>query len=235
MALFLGLYLGHILGDFVFQPGRLVIAKREHLTAAVLHTLIVTACTSLSLAAVLPTAWPAVLIAGVAHLGVEQLSIGARRDPSARSLAVFLLDQALHIMSLAVIAMLARISVEPVVALWAVPMATLAALCAVATVAFGGSILVFEVQKATADRDAKARAVLRLDFGRLYGMVERGGALVSALLLPLPPLGALAFVPRVAYAVFSDRGSRNSHFIAAAVGIGLTVVGWGLVSSVGAH
>lgn len=231
MALFLGLYLGHILGDFVFQPGRLVIAKREHFTAAVLHSAIVTACQALVLAAVLDRAWPAVVVAGVAHLGVEQLSINARRAPNATSLAVFLLDQGLHIVSLAVIAALGGIMVEPVLGMWSASLRTLAMTSGVATVAFGGSILVFEVQMAGVRPAEGPDPILRLDFGRVYGIAERGGALGAALLLPVPVLGVLAFAPRIVYAVVNRSQSRSNHYIAVLVGAGLAGVVWALVTS----
>ena len=59
----------------------------------------------------------------------------------------------------------------------------LALACAVATVAFGGSILVFEVQVAL-DRDSIGTdPILELDAARLYGFAERGGALLAAFAL----------------------------------------------------
>jgi hypothetical protein len=231
VALFLGLYLGHILGDFVFQPGRLVIAKREHFSAAVLHSAIVTACQALALAAVLPRAWPTVVVAGIAHLAVEQLSINARRVPGATGLAVFLLDQGLHIVSLAVIAAVAGIAVEATIGVWPSSLAVLGAVCGITTVAFGGSILVFEVQVLRARPEGEADPILRLDAARIYGIAERGSALAAALLLPVPLLGALAFVPRVVHAVAGKRADRTRQYVAVAVGGGLTLVAWALVAS----
>lgn len=231
VALFLGLYLGHILGDFVFQPGRLVIAKREHFAAAALHSAIVTACQTLVLAAVLGRAWPTIALAGLAHLGVEQLSINARRAPNATSLAVFGLDQGLHVVSLAVIAALSGLTIEPVLGMWPTSMAVLAAVSGITTAAFGGSILVFEVQMARLQPTGAADPILRLDLPRVYGIAERGGALIAALLLPVPALGALAFVPRMAFALASRRPTRTHHYVAAIVGAGLTLLGWALVTT----
>lgn len=231
MALFLGLYFGHVLGDFVFQPGRLVIAKRAHQSAAILHSAIVTACTALALWRTLGHCWPAVLIAGIAHLGVEQLSIGARRNPETAGLTVFLLDQGLHVLALALIAMFSGITVDAAIGPWAVPIGTLATACAVSTVAFGGSILVFEVQSAVS-RSADGAMVLSLDFPRVYGMAERGAALVGALLAPAPALGALAFVPRIAYALFAGGRAKSHQLTALVVGMALALAGWAMVSSV---
>lgn len=230
MALFLGLLLGHILGDFVFQPGRLVIAKRQRASAAVLHSAIVTACTALALAGSLAHVWPAVAFAGLAHLGVEQLSISARRTSGAVGLIVFALDQGLHVVSLAMIAAIARSAAPAVLGPWQTTPEALAMVCGVSAVAFAGSILVFEVQMARADRSGKG-TVLRLDLARLYGMAERACALVAALVLPNPALAAVAFVPRLGLAAAS-RTNRGGHVAAAGVGLAMTAVAWVLVTSV---
>lgn len=232
MALFLGLYFGHILGDFVFQPGRLVIAKREHQGAAILHSAIVAICSALALGRVLADAWPAVVAAGLVHLAVEQLSIGARRNPEATGLTVFLLDQGLHIVSLAMIATVFDQPIPFVIGAWEISATALAAVCALATVAFGGSILIFEVQLARTERGAGRDPVLGLDVPRIYGMLERASALLAALLLPVPVLGALAFVPRIVYTLARKPESKDRHFAAAAVGFVLSAVAWVLVTSI---
>lgn len=231
MGLFLGLYLGHILGDFVFQPGRLVIAKREHQTATMLHSGIVAACSGLALAGVLAEAWPAVVAAGLAHLAVEQLSIHARRNPSSTGLTVFVLDQALHVVSLGLIAALLGLEVPAVLFIWPADAALVARAAAVATVAFGGSILVFEVHMARAGRAEGTSPVLGMDLHRVYGMAERSAALLLALVLPFPALGALAFAPRLAYALAHDGQERSHHLTAGGVGLGLAAVAWLLVST----
>ena len=232
MALFLGLYLGHILGDFVFQPGRLVIAKRERQSAAVFHSAIVTACTALALSGVLEQAWTAVVIAGITHLGVEQLSIGARRNPKATGLTVFVLDQGLHVVSLAMIAMLSGDSVPAVLGVWPTTPEMLATVGGVTTVAFAGSILIFEVQMARADHADGPDPVLGFDLARVYGMVERAAALIAALLLSNPLLGAMAFTPRLGYAVVARSSGRTAQLAAAGVGLVITAMAWILVTSV---
>ncbi len=146
MPLFLALFLGHLLGDFVFQPGRLVVAKRNSLSGMLLHTAIVTACTTLVLLGQIARFWPAVVIAAIAHLGIEHLTVRARRIREASGLALFLLDQALHIVSLAIIATLMGAGSRSAVVMWNSSIAVLAALCGVLTVAFLGSILAFEVR-----------------------------------------------------------------------------------------
>lgn len=234
MALFLGLYLGHVLGDFVFQPGRLVVAKRQRETAVLLHTGIVTLVTALVLVGSLDRTWPALLLAGAAHLAVEHLTIRARRVPEASNVTVFLLDQALHIVSLAIIAAVGlSIDVRSQIGVWPVSLQWLALACAVTTVAFGGSILVFEVQIALDGESVSPDPILGLDMGRLYGFAERSGALLAASLLPTPAVGLLAFAPRLAYAMLGDNARRRRHLTAAAVGTTLCTICWALVSVIG--
>ena len=231
MALFLGLYLGHVLGDFVFQPGRLVIAKRQHQRAVLLHTGIVTACTATVLASSLRAVWPAVLLTGVAHFGVEQLSIGARRAPETSGLAVFLLDQGLHGLTMALVAaVILPAAVTPVIGVWPVTLTTLATVCGVLTAAFGGSILVLETQRAVDEDGDGPGPILSLDIARLYGFAERAVALLAAVLLPVPALGALAFVPRVGYALASPPPRRRAQLAAVAAGAALCAVAWALIS-----
>lgn len=235
VALFLGLYLGHVLGDFVFQPGRMVIAKRQHESAVALHTTIVTLATALVLLGSLDRTWPALLLAGVAHFTVEHLTIRARQAPEASNVTVFLLDQALHIVSLAITAAIAlSIPTQPLIAFWPISLHGLALMCAIATVAFGGSILVFEVQIAVDGGPGATDPILRLDAARLYGFAERGGALLAAFALPLPALGLLVFAPRMAFAAFGPTRMRRPQLVATALGVTLCVIGWALVSAVSA-
>lgn len=235
MALFLSLYLGHVLGDFVFQPGRLVLAKRHSERAVITHALIVTACTAFVLLRSLPATWPALLLAGGAHLAVEHLTIRARRAPGTSNVTVFLLDQALHVVSMVIIAAAAMsLQAEPSIALWPVSLQVMATVCGAATVAFGGSILVFEVQVALDPGTDGPDPILTLDAERLYGFAERGGALVAAVLLPWPLVGLLAFVPRLICAQVCAADARARHLAAAAVGAGLCVIAWALVSAMGA-
>jgi hypothetical protein len=234
VALFLGLYLGHVLGDFVFQPGRLVIAKRRHIQAVALHTAIVTASTAAVLAGSLASAWPAVVLTGIAHFAVEYLTIHARRSPSSSNLTVFLLDQALHVVSIAIIATIFHTApVSPVLGPWSTTLAWLATACAAATVAFGGSILVFEVEVALEPPASSDDPILSLDGRRLYGFVERGGALLAALLLPSPLFGLAVFAPRLAYAWIGPSTQRRSQIAALAVGLTACVIAWALVNAVG--
>lgn len=232
MALFLGLYLGHILGDFVFQPGRLVVAKRQSPRAVLLHTGIVTTCTAASLAGDIGRAWPAVVLAGIAHLAVEWVSVRARRASTRSGLALFVLDQMMHVVSMAAIALIPGLSSQSVILMWPTSIELQAAVGAVVTAAFAGSILVLEVQMARRDRTQGPDPILALNGTRVYGIAERGGAVAAALLLPAAPaLGAVFFVPRIAYAALGGQAHRARHFIAAGTGLALCGAAWALVTA----
>ena len=135
MALFLALFLGHLLGDFVFQPGRLVVAKRTGFRGMMLHTGIVTACTMVVLLGQIARFWPAVIMAALAHFGIEHLTVAARRIKEASGLALFLLDQALHIVSLSIIAVVMGSAGEPMIVTWSTSIAIMAATCGVVVLA----------------------------------------------------------------------------------------------------
>jgi len=231
VALFLALFLGHLLGDFVFQPGRLVVAKRHGFSGMVLHTGIVTFCTAMALLSDIGRLWPALVLAGLAHLGIEYLTIRARRMMEANGLALFLLDQALHIVSLAIIASMMGGSVLPALGPWHVSTATLAATCGLMAAMFLGSILAFEVRVLAlgAGDSGAAGPILRLDAGRVFGFAERGAALAIGLLSPFPALGMLAFAPRAAYALTRPNPDRARQMSDAAVGLIICAVLWLLI------
>ena len=229
VALFLALFLGHLLGDFVFQPGRLVVAKRHGLRGMVLHTGIVTACTMVVLLGQIARFWPAVIMAALAHFGIEHLSVAARRIKEASGLALFLLDQALHIVSLTIIAIVMGSAGEPIIVIWSTSIAIMAAACGVVAVAFFGSILAFEVRVVALGDDAPQEPILRLDLQRAYGFAERAGALIVGLVAPVPGLAVLVFLPRAAYAFALPPAGRARQMTDAAVGFVLCVIAWALI------
>lgn len=231
VALFLALLLGHLLGDFVFQPGRLVVAKRHGWKGMLLHTGIVVLMTAIALMSDIERLLPALVLAGLAHLGIEYLTIRARRMMEANGLALFLLDQALHIVSLAIIAALMGNGVHPALGPWPVDTATLAFVCGLLAVMFLGSILAFEVRVLAlgAADPGSTGPILRLDADRMLGFAERGAAFVIGLLSPMPALGILAFAPRATYALTLRARDRARQMSDAAVGLIICAVVWLLV------
>jgi hypothetical protein len=221
MALFLNLYLGHLLGDFLFQPGRLVLAKREGAPGLILHTLVVAACTCAVMFATIRVEWPGVVLVAALHLVIERLTIVTYLRTPTRGLFTLLFDQTLHVLSIAVVVWLfGQWNVGTTAMTFGLPVTVvrLAVFDGLMTVMLFGSILAFETVNATqAPEDGKGR-VLRLDADRLAGMAERGTAFAIA--VGVHPLLALAaFVPRLAYATTRAGHEQKRQLIVAATGV----------------
>jgi len=236
VALFLALLLGHLLGDFVFQPGRLVAAKRHSNRGVLLHTGIVTACTAIVLLGDIARMWPAVLLSGAAHIGIEYLTIRARKMMEASGLELFLLDQALHVVSLVILAVCLGGASRPFIATWPVTITVLAASCGLVAVMFFSSILAFEVRTAAlgAADSTPTGPILGMDAARVFGFAERGIALGIGLVAPIPVLGVVAFVPRVVFALTRSSAGRAQHMSDAAIGLLTCALAWLLIVAVSA-
>lgn len=95
---------GHVLGDFVFQSGRMVREKRDSAQAGGVHALHVTFWQGLACAPFLTSFTPFLLVlsVGVAHFWIDRAKVllEARDEPRMRWL---LLDQGLHAISLVLI------------------------------------------------------------------------------------------------------------------------------------
>lgn len=198
VALFLNLLLGHLIGDFLLQPGRLVLAKRRGFGGLALHTAIMGLSCAVVLFADIRDVWPIVLWVVAAHVGIELLTIRTYTGTRTRGLFTFMLDQALHLISIAVIIWLSGswVADTRVVTFgYELDVVALAWLVALMVVSLFGSILVFETLNAFDTRAEGKGRVLRLDIPRLTGMAERGSALGLAFFHPL--LIPLPFVPRL--------------------------------------
>lgn len=231
MDLFLELYLGHLIGDFLLQPGRLVVAKRDGAPGLVLHTLIVGAATMAVLAGTMTADWAVAALVTGAHLVIERLTIATYVGTRTRGLFTFLLDQALHLLSIALIVWAAgRWQLSPDAMVFGIALSTvgLAKVCALATVSLLGSILVFESVNAILGSDKGG--LLGLDGARIWGVVERGGAL--ALALASPALLILPFVPRLVYAATRPDGDKARPVVEACAGIVLTIAGYLSIAAV---
>ncbi|MBN2822950.1 MAG: DUF3307 domain-containing protein [Coriobacteriia bacterium] len=226
MALFLQGYLGHLLGDFVFQPGRLVLAKRSGLPGMLLHGAIVTTFTVLAMLANISLTWPAAIAAGAAHVGIEHLTVTARRRTGASGLQLFLLDQTLHVVSLGLIALPFAGKAQGSLLGWDMSLTAAASVCGIAAAAFMGSILSFEVYMSAMRVETPAQPVLALAWERVYGMLERGTALALALFASTPSVGVLVFLPRTVWALSRRTQARSQQMIEVAVGLVLCAVIW---------
>lgn len=229
MSLLLNLYLGHLLGDFLFQPGKLVAAKRRGIAGLLTHGAIIGACTALIVYQDLGVLWPLILLAIGAHLVIEIITITARARSRMSGLAVFLIDQAMHITSLVLLTSIAQpcIDITDMATLgFDLAPAQLAFVCGLFAVTVMGSILVFETVRAL--NPTEETEILPFNAARLAGMVERGSSLALAVVVS-PPLLLAAFTPRVVLAFFQDDERRSRLMIEAATGLAFCMTVYGLI------
>jgi hypothetical protein len=224
LALFLNLYMGHLLGDFLFQPGRLVTAKRDGALGLLLHVTIVGASTALVLVGTIAYHWPILVLVCGMHIVIEEITILAYMRTPTRPLYTFVLDQSLHVLSMALLVWLwGEWEVNASAVSFGIPMTTvqLAALCALGTATLFGSVFVFEVGNTVlVGNEAKGR-LLRFDRARVGGMVERGVAIAAGLVVN-PLLMIVPFVPRVVWALARTSGQdRRRNVIEAIAGLGI--------------
>lgn len=244
MALLLNLYLGHLLGDFVLQPGRLVAAKRNGLTGLLAHVGIIGGVTTAILFADLDALWNLVLLASAAHLAIEVITIRARNSGTLSGLSVFVIDQGMHVFSLVALVWIASpaADVEHVRTFGAmIDTPVIALACGLIGATFMGSIIVFEFANAFGPESYR-RTILPYDSGRIVGMLERGGALVAAVLGPaalgishplLPPAILLGFLlPRVLYALRQPLEARAYQMLIASAGLLTTATSLAFVAGV---
>jgi hypothetical protein len=187
VSLFLYLLLGHLLGDFVLQSSELVRLKRVKTYGLYPHVALVTLATALTTLGSTPYAWLALGFVAAGHLLLDRLAIVAFARIEARQIFVFLADQVAHVAVLVVIAwVFTQFSGQPVTNPWLVPLSdwAVAVLCGLLTVAFAGSILVFETTEAVdpSDPESTEGALLGYSMPRIAGMIERGIVYLAAVL-----------------------------------------------------
>lgn len=227
MALLLELYLGHLLGDFVLQPGWLVAAKRDRVWGLLLHVAVIGACTAIILGDLTLQLWNIVLLAMAMHLAIEVVTVRIRAMSRVSGLSVFLIDQGLHVVSLVALVWISSrlMDIEHVTAFGveaSVPALALA--CAATAVAFMGAIVGHEAANEFGPI-SKSRVILPFDAARVYGMLERTVALLAAVLAN-PFCLPLAFVPRLLYAWRASADERTYQTILAASGLIMATMGW---------
>jgi hypothetical protein len=231
LALFLNLYLGHLLGDFLFQPGKLVLAKRRGAPGLLVHTLIIGITCTAVLFGQLAELWPAVLLIVAAHAAIELITIFAYEETPTRSLFTFLLDQALHLLSIGLVVWIVdewRVAEGATTFGVSVEIGSLAVLVGVLVAGLLGSILVFETANTLmSGRDGKG-TILTFDWARVGGILERmaavGAALtIGPLTLPIP------FLPRSLVAWRAKGRVRRRQLIILGTGLLLCSVVYGLL------
>ncbi|MDA3936884.1 MAG: DUF3307 domain-containing protein [Actinomycetota bacterium] len=229
MSLLLNLYLGHLLGDFLLQPGKLVAAKRRGIAGLLIHGSIIGICTAIILYKDIYSLWSLILLVISAHLLIEVVTITARTRTRMSGLGVFLIDQAMHMSSLALLTALAqpRIDIADMTTLgFSLELAQLAFICGLFAVSFMGSILVFETVRALGPTEESE--ILPFDAARLAGMAERGFSLALAVSVA-PQLLLLPFFPRVILAFTRKDEKRAKLLIETATGLALCMSVYGLI------
>ncbi|MFQ6014968.1 MAG: DUF3307 domain-containing protein [Anaerolineae bacterium] len=103
MSILLRLLLGHMVGDYVFQPFWLVVQKHRGLTGLFLHVGIVVAATALLLGRDLFHWWPWLLLLGALHVLQDQGKISLGRDWQGKGLYLFLVDQGIHVATIIIL------------------------------------------------------------------------------------------------------------------------------------
>jgi hypothetical protein len=94
-----GMFLAHLVGDYVLQWDSLAIRKSKDLTGALTHGAIVTAVTLLFAVVIDPAWWPWALAIGFVHTAIDAGWLLNRRLPADKQLKPlprFIIDQVLH-------------------------------------------------------------------------------------------------------------------------------------------
>lgn len=108
LSFFLRLLLGHVIGDFVLQPYRLVIAKRNGWPGLLVHVGVVTVVTGILLWASIPNWWVWIIVLYLGHLFIDQFRTFVFTDNSkGKGLLLLILDQMAHFVLIALLAWLA--------------------------------------------------------------------------------------------------------------------------------
>jgi len=98
--MFLKLLLAHLLGDFVFQPNKLVQMRKKKIGFLLLHVAIHALLLSLLFVTKLSSAWHIVLFVTSAHLLIDSLKIYLEKQCTFQPFALFAFDQLLHLASI---------------------------------------------------------------------------------------------------------------------------------------
>lgn len=105
LSFFLRLLLGHVVGDFVLQPYWLVLAKRNGWRGLLIHVGVVTLITAILVWGTIPNWWVWVIILYLGHLFIDQFRTFVFTDNTkGKGLLLLLLDQAAHVLLIALIA-----------------------------------------------------------------------------------------------------------------------------------
>lgn len=224
---------GHLLGDFLFQSGRMVEGKRR-LRPLAAHALVVVL---IHLGALAPFLSVRVL-AGVVAIGASHAVIDAVKARSDPRLATFLLDQAAHLLVLvAVWVALSRPGVAAAAPppVWAAPFVlTVVVAGSFAFLATGGSAIVSATLAGLSPGlEAREEQPGVKGSGRLIGVLERATTVVLIVVGQWAAIGLLLTAKSIArfeelkqrdFAEYYLVGTLTSLLVAVLVGLTLTAL-----------
>src|SRR6056297_86251 len=101
---FLLLFLGHLLGDFVFQNSKIASLKSERFSWLLYHSIILWVCSAFSILPLwtLPNLLMVSGLMGI-HFGIDLVKLCFRKHAFSKTFSYFLLDQGLHVLSILMI------------------------------------------------------------------------------------------------------------------------------------
>lgn len=218
LTIFISLLAGHFLADFALQTEDFVRRKRE-LSTLSLHAFLVALVSYILLG--LLSAWPVAIAVGVTHALIDFVKTHSTR----REIALFLIDQGVHFLTLGLIAFAGAARLQGAVAVWAglfgpdyyrVLIVVTGALAAIYASSFAVEIAVkplirqlqTEAQQDESELAAEHRRGL-LNGGRIIGYLERSLIFLFVLVNVPSAIGFLIAAKSVfRFGELSDRSNR---------------------------
>lgn len=229
MNIFLRLLVGHVVGDFLLQTGRIAEMKRVEARGLLYHILLIAASTLLFLFPA-PDWLPLLMAVVVIHLAIDSVRTFLLHDLNRWNTLYFLVDQTTHIVSLFLIASFSLSHrpdvtwglLHPTSPLERVYLLLLALILLIFTVPVLEGLIAMDLKV----QDAGRAPVITTRM-RLLGALERvvGFAIMQT---PYAFLVPMLFVPHYIYR-FSRRGNGPLAYILARPTLSFvatTVIGW---------
>lgn len=225
LSFFLRLLLGHVVGDFVLQPYWLVIAKRNGWRGLLIHVGVVTLITAILVWGTIPNWWVWIIVLYLGHLFIDQFRTFVFTDNTkGKGLLLLLLDQAAHVLLIALIAWAATgwtiadlqilLNTDSAVTQYRM-MAYLIALAAMI-----GVVPVLEAEITVAAWAAQGHEVkhtVEIDSSdRILGSLERILAM-ALILMSYGLLAPLVFLPRLALMIYKGQARADRTAVVAKV------------------
>jgi hypothetical protein len=214
MSLLLRLFLGHMLGDYVFQPLRLVLMKRRGWPGVLLHVTVVVSVTALLLWPVLNHwwYWLWLVFLAISHSVIDASRALYWSESDRHALLYLTLDQGLHVGVMAAIAGVTRAAVVrhlSLPTLTTTPQGDALTLYLIVFIFLLWSVPVLELETVNALHGGE-RQVGVAARDRWLGALERVGGL-ALMLSGFLYLAPLAFVPRIVVQSEEWRASPLGH------------------------